>query len=294
MPFGGDQSARGMCWTSDNRLLVGVDTTLVILDTDIENDSCNTTIHEHANFYLQSISCSDGGKAYVVPRNSDEVYIYKDGGKPETWTPDVPLDVIKTISVNKNFIVLSDWSTDYRQLYLYVYSRNKDFLYKFPNVDSSREYSVCYLSEDNFLWCSPTGAHHQTVYDINTNTSVRIDGATSLSTTGLGQYVALSTGMDIMVYYQNGTFSHVAVTDVPIRWPDKVSVRGRHQQTPLLAVTDSDMHAHVRLYDIDLTTTEDPSTTTQVTNLTTTEDPVTPTTGRYNINLSDTIQLVKC
>ena len=77
------------------------------MDNDIENRLCSTTVHQHGGYSVNDLSCSDTGEAYVVPALSNYVYVYKNDKSPERWTPTEPTGNIQTVSVNKNFIVIT-------------------------------------------------------------------------------------------------------------------------------------------------------------------------------------------
>ena len=258
---------RAFCWMTDNRLLLNDwDSRVVIMDVDYEHKLCNTTVHQHGDAVHKAgdsphqMTCSDTGEAYVLASHyNDHIHIYKDEHAPERWDPSEHPGKIESMAMNKNYIALT--VVDHNAT-IYIYNMNKVFLYKIDNADTSLIYSTSYLSEGNFLWCAPASSLRLTVYDLNTNTSISINGPRAFAIkskyilSGYGEYVVMADPLktSIVVYFQNGTYSHELSVDVPIGRPWNLSIRERHEKPPLMAIScvakkDSSI---ISIYDIQL------------------------------------------
>ena len=251
-----------MCWMTDNRLFVYSNKQITLMDIDVEHKTCNTSFHQYdIDFTVHDLSSSGSGECYLVPylrraydsdHGRDHVLIFSGEGDPERWAPVEVVGNIQTVAINKNFIVVTgeDWHVN-----IYVYNRNKTFLYEFP--DHLRNCYSSYLTEDNYLWCKYRDVKlYEKIFNLNTKTSIILDSKVGSTTSGFGRYVMVNQYEydDIStptVYLQDGTFSHGLDADVPMIKAVEISIRERHEQPPLMAIVENAIHDYNKIYYID-------------------------------------------
>ena len=101
---------------------------MIIMDVDLQNKFCGTTLHPHGDITARDMTCSDKGKAYFT-YNSKNVKVYKVTGAPETWS--LQGNTIRTVAINKNYIAVMKTATRF----IYVYDTYHVYQYKIENED---------------------------------------------------------------------------------------------------------------------------------------------------------------